>query len=272
MNLLSTSGSRVPALDRDSIKLGSVGLLDYTGAGYAHAGDYAARLLIYIKNTRLEQNGATRAMIASWDAGRVSDELNYIANTIRSSWEFVDYAFQVTYVTRAYTHQQVRTRTASYAQQAQRVVDLSTGFETMVPDTVINADNGKMWIELMEHIRQVYEAYSKQGVPSQDCRGVLPTNVITNIAVKMNLRTLADLVGKRDNPRAQGEYESVVKGMVKRASEVHPWIGPFLYPERTQTPALDQILRQMMGDGSPIDQPLTNAAMKEVDRLKAVWG
>jgi hypothetical protein len=36
-------------------KLGSVKLLDYTGAGF-DPGDYAARLLIYIKNTRLEQS------------------------------------------------------------------------------------------------------------------------------------------------------------------------------------------------------------------------
>jgi flavin-dependent thymidylate synthase len=272
MNILNTNGSRVPSLDRDSVKLGSVTLLDYTGACCLNPGDYAARLLIYIKNTRLEQNGATRSMIQSWDEGRVRDDLNYIANTIRSSWEFVDYAFQVTYVTRAYTHQQVRTRTASYAQQAQRVVDLSTGFETMVPDTVINADNGKMWVELMEHIRQVYDAYNKKGVPAQDCRGVLPTNVLTNIAIKMNLRTLADLVGKRDNPRAQGEYENVVHGMVERAMEVHPWVHPFLYPERGHTPNLDTILRDLRGDNSPVDNVRLNAAMKEVDKLKAIWG
>jgi flavin-dependent thymidylate synthase len=253
-------------------KLGSVKLLDYTGAGFDNPGDYAARLLIYIKNTRLEQSAGTREMINSWPADRVRDELEYIANTIRSSWEFVDYAFQVTFVTRAYTHQQVRTRTASYAQQAQRVVDLSKGFDTLIPETVINADNGKMWAEVCDHIQQVYARYHGLGVPVQDCRGLLPTNVLTNIAVKMNLRTLADLVGKRDNPRAQGEYERVVHGMVGRALEVHPWVQSFLYPERNKTPFLDKLFRKLRGEGSPIDQPDLNGAMKEVDRYKAVWG
>jgi flavin-dependent thymidylate synthase len=253
-------------------KLGSVKLLDYTGAGFENPADYAARLLIYIKNTRLEQSETTRDMINSWPKERVNDELNYIANTIRSSWEFVDYAFQVTFVTRAYTHQQVRTRTASYAQQAQRVVDLSRGFDTLIPETVINADGGKMWQDVMEAIRNAYARYHGLGVPVQECRGMLPTNVLTNIAIKMNLRTLADLVGKRDNPRAQGEYETVVHGMVARVMEVHPWVAPFLYPSRNATPNLDTILRELRGDGSPVDNAQLNAAMKEVDKLKAVWG
>lgn len=253
-------------------KLGTVKLLDHTGACASDPGDYAARLLIYIKNTRLEQSSETRAAINAWPAERVKDELDYIANTIRSSWEFVDYTFQVTFVTRAYTHQQVRTRTASYAQQAQRVVDLSKGFDTLIPATVINADNGKMWNEVCEVIRNVYARYHGLGVPVQDCRGLLPTNVLTNIAIKMNLRTLADLVGKRDNPRAQGEYEMVVKRMVSRALEVHPWITPFVYPDRNKTPFLDQLVRERMGTGSPINDPVLNGAMKEVDLLKAVWG
>ena len=47
-----------------------------------------------------------------------------MANTIPSSWEFVDYTFLVTGVSRAYTHQQVRTRAASYAQQTMRVLNM----------------------------------------------------------------------------------------------------------------------------------------------------
>lgn len=249
-----------------------VSLLDYTGAGFSSPADYAARLLIYIKNTRLEQGAETRDMINSWPQEKVDEELDYIVNTIRSSWEFVDYVFQVKFVTRAYTHQQVRTRTASYAQQAQRVVDLSQGFSTLMPDTVIKVDNGAMWNELMDHINKVYASYAAKGVPIQDCRGVLPTNVLTNIAIKMNLRTLSDIVGKRDNPRAQGEYEGVVHGMVEVVLGVHPWVKTFLYPERLATPALDEVLRTLRGDESPVSLPLLNAAMKDVDKLKAVWG
>src|SRR4051812_1582937 len=101
-----------------------VSIIDHTGAG---SGDpyYAAKLLIYTKNTRLTQGEDTRAKVAAMSEQAILADLDYIAKTIRSSWEFVDYTFEITGVTRAFTHQFVRTRTGSYAQQAQRVADMS---------------------------------------------------------------------------------------------------------------------------------------------------
>src|SRR6478609_7610290 len=111
-----------------------VTLIDYTGAG-SNDPLYAAKLLVYTKSTRLEQGEDTRMKIFAMDEDELMGEIGYIANTIRSSWEFVDYTFQIRNVTRAFTHQFVRTRTASYAQQAQRVVDMGH-FENLVPATV----------------------------------------------------------------------------------------------------------------------------------------
>jgi len=247
-----------------------VNLIDCTGIGHTDP-NYAARLLVYAKKTRLEQGWQTRAMIAAMAVEELNKELAYIADTIRSSWEFVDYTFEVGKVTRAYTHQQVRTRTASYAQQAQRVADMEA-FETLIPQTVINIDGGEAWNDLMRHIAAVYKQYSDAGVPLQDCRGVLPTNVLTSILVKVNLRTLADLVSKRQNLRAQGEYADVVKKMAALSEEEHPWVHPFLYPDRLSTPAIDQILKERLGDKGPLDDPLVNQGLKEMDRVKGVWG
>jgi flavin-dependent thymidylate synthase len=252
-----------------------VSLIDYTGAGSADPW-YAARLLAYTKNTRLGQGEATRASFAEMDEDDLKKELDYIAGTIRSSWEFVDYTFEIQAVTRAFTHQLVRTRTASYAQEAQRVVDMSD-FKALKPDTVIEIDTAhesgfSAWDRLMEMIAETYSYYSDQGVPNQDCRGVLPTNVYTNIIVKMNLRTLADLLAKRKNLRAQGEYGSVAKEIERLVLDIHPWTKPFLDPERTRTPALDAILARLLGSASPIDKPELNAALKELDTLKATWG
>src|SRR5690606_21060936 len=115
-----------------------VTLISYTGHGHPDP-LYAARLLAYAKNTRLEQGEETRAKIEAMSEEELSKELEYIAGTIRSSWEFVDYTFEIKDVTRAFTHQLVRTRTASYAQQAQRVVDMGH-FSAMKPETIINAD------------------------------------------------------------------------------------------------------------------------------------
>jgi thymidylate synthase (FAD) len=248
-----------------------VELIDCTGYSAPNPADYAARLLIYTKNTRLEQGKETRRKVNMMSQEEMTKELDYISKTIRSSWEFVSYTFEVHDVTRAYTHQQVRTRTGKYAQQAQRVVNMSD-FEALLPASVVEKGQSSAWKECMLAIGKAYKLMFNAGVPAQDCRGVLPTNVFTNIICQFDLRTLADLVGKRDNPRAQGEYTNVIQAMVAEAMKVHPWIEPFLYPERNKTPATDTIFRQLMGDGSPVDQPLLNAAMKEVDALKGIWG
>lgn len=248
-----------------------VELIDYTGCGHPDPADYAARLLIYTKNTRLEQSGATRAEINAWDAKRVEDELKYIANTIRSSWEFVSYTFQITGVSRAFTHQFVRTRTGTYAQQSQRSVDLSGGFDVIEPEFP-NEEVRMEWIKTMDAIRFGYARMRAHGMPTEDARGVIPTNVSTNIIAKFDLRAMADLAGKRDNLRAQGEYARVFQWMAKVVLEAHPWAEDFLYPERASTPALDKLLRELLGNRTPSSVPEINDALKELDRLKAVWG
>lgn len=247
-------------------------LIDYTGKG-SNDPWYAARLLVYTKNTRLEQGEGTRRMFETMKVEDVIEHLSYIANTIRSSWEFVDYTFEIRDVTRAFTHQLVRTRTASYAQQAQRVVDMSH-FTAERPITVETAgeDAVDCWNNVIATIQQGYSALRGAGIPSQDCRGLLPTNVHTNIIMKANLRTIADMVGKRQNLRAQGEFGSVMSGIAAHILEVHPWALDFLYPERTTTPALDELMSELLGDGSPIDKPRINAALKELDNLKGTWG
>jgi len=250
-----------------------VRLIDYTGINAAEPADYAARLLIYAKNTRLTQGEETQAQIAAMGAAQISEELKAIATTIRSSWEFVDYTFEIRDVTRAFTHQLVRTRTASYAQQAQRVVDMSD-FEARKPATIANNPAAsEIWDQLMVSISAAYSYFHDEaGIPAQDCRGVLPTNVYTNIIDKMNLRTFADLCGKRDNLRAQDEYHEVVVAMKQEVLRVHPWTEIFLSPERTRTPHLDEILREYLGTASPVDKPRLNAALKELDALKGIWG
>jgi len=248
-----------------------VHLIDFTGMGHPDP-LFAARKLAYLKNTRLEMDPAGFQKFMEKPEAEIMADVSYAANTIRSSWEFVKYTFQVTGVTRAFTHQFVRTRVGiSFAQQAQRVVNLGD-FTAEMPETVANAGLKDRWDTLMFDISEFYKDATMSGVPAQDARGALPTNVHTNIAAEMNLRTLADLVGKRQNLRAQGEYGAVVARMAELVLEVHPWVREFLYPERLQTPSLDKLLAEALGDGSPIDKPEVNAALKELDALKGTWG
>ena len=247
-----------------------VTLIDYTGIDHPDP-LYAARLLVYTKSTRLTQGEETRNKIASMSVETLMDELDYVANTIRSSWEFISYTWEVIGVTRAYTHQQVRSRHGKYAQQAQRVVDMSS-FETLMPQTVIDKGRTAIWKDVVSRIADGYRTLAADGVPAQDCRGLLPTNVLTNIIVNFDLRNFADLCGKRENLRAQGEYADVVRAMKAEVLRVHPWTKSFLEPDRLATPALDKLLKETLGTRSPIDAPDVNAALKELDKLKGTWG
>ena len=249
-----------------------VSLINYTGQHTADPSQTAADLLIFIKNTRLEMSADGLAKVQAWPAQRKAEELDYIANTLRSSWEFVDYTFTINGVTRAFTHQFVRTRTGSYAQQAQRVVNMGA-FETLMPPSVVgDGDKERIWNNVVDTIQRGYQALSGLGSPAQDCRGLLPTNVLTNIVAKFNLRTLADLVAKRQNARAQGEYQDVAMAMAKEVLAVHPWAHTFLYPDRLATPELDAMMKAALGLSSPVDMPKVNAALKEIDKIKATWG
>jgi flavin-dependent thymidylate synthase len=248
-----------------------VTLIDFTGKGMGNPADYAARLLIFVKNTRLAQSeGELDRIMNQLSGDEVAKQLTEIAMSIRSSWEMVNYTWLITGVTRAFTHQFVRSRHASFAQQAMRVADMSD-FESLMPETVKNG-NEEIWNKVMNQIKGAYQMLRLAGIPAQDARGVLPTNVLTNIIAQFNLRAFAELVGKRENMRAQGEYADVVRLMKDRVLEVHPWTKPFIDPERTQTPSLDKLLARGLAGRSPVDAPEINAALKEIDLLKGTWG
>ena len=82
--------------------------------------DDAVNLLLFTKNTRLMNDDDAYSQIAEWPNEKKQEELDYMLQTIRSSWEFIDYTFNIRDVSRGFTHQFVRTRQASYAQQPQR--------------------------------------------------------------------------------------------------------------------------------------------------------
>lgn len=248
-----------------------VALLDYTGIGQPDPAAYAAKLLIYAKSTRLTQGETLVLKIEEMTESEVAKAIEDIAISVKSSHEFVNYTFQVTGVTRAFTHQFVRSRHASFAQQAMRVADMGN-FETLVPQSVKAEECEEEWKDLMELTQDVYKKMRDSGVPAQDARGILPTNVLTNIMAQFNLRALSELAGKRINLRAQDEYVETLTKMIDCVLDVHPFARAFIYPERTATPALDRLLKAQLDGRSPVDVPEVNQALKELDRLRASWG
>lgn len=192
----------------------------------------AMDLLIFTKRTRLEMDPNGLEAVRALSMEEKLAELEYMANTIPSSWEFVDYTFLVTGVSRAYTHQQVRTRSASYAQQTMRVLDMSKGYEYVHTERNKSDPRAMALIGLANlNIAHAYSELIKIGQPVEDARGILPTNIATNIVCKFNLRTMAELARSRSGGRTQGEYQAVVKSMIDAVLDVHPWAEKFFAPK-----------------------------------------
>lgn len=180
----------------------------------------ALELLVFTKSGRLKP-GTTFNDIKCLSEHEKLEHWKYMMDTIQTSFEFVDYTFQIKNVSRAFTHQLVRTRTASFQQQAMRVVD-ARDFKYLV-----STDNPK-YQEAADNCFELYGEMLDEGVDTQDARGILPTAVHTEIFMKANLRTLANMAELRLCKRAEGEYQKVFKKIIEEVVIVHPWTAPLL--------------------------------------------
>ena len=198
-----------------------ISLIEYT--------QNADDLLIFSKKTRLTMSPDTYKQIKNMPADEKQKELDYVFKTIGSSLEFVNYTFMIEDVTRAFTHQLVRHRVGvSFAQQSQRTVDVSDFDYLATGECTKDDTNGQIYKETMNHISQQYKKLISNGVKSEDARGILPTNVMTNILMKINLRALSSLMEVRRCLRTQKEFRKVVTEMRKAILSIHPWAEPAL--------------------------------------------
>lgn len=189
----------------------------------------AEDILIFSKKTRHMTSIDSYDNVVNMSKDEKEQELDYVFNTIGSSWEFVDYIFLIEGVTRAFTHQLVRHRVGvAFAQQAQRVAKMEN-FNFLIPPKFNSLQNAS-YKECMKEIQWHYDELLDMEADPQDARGVLPTNILTNILCKINLRALSEMGHIRLCIRAQGEFQNVALEMSKKAIEVHPWIKQIIGP------------------------------------------
>jgi thymidylate synthase (FAD) len=201
----------------------------------------AAEKLIFSKSTRLKMTPGGLDEIMKWSDEAKLNELRYISKTIRSSWEFVSITVMIEGVSRAFTHQWVRNRQCSHAQQTMRILDVGD-FEYIAGPSLTN-DNMATYRRIMGHIAKTYNNLIDRGVEIEDARGILPTNISTNIMTRMNLRTLAELVSSRSSPRTQGEFRDVLDSIKEEVLKVWPWAELMMCDQKTEAASeLDKMI------------------------------
>ena len=164
--------------------------------------------------------------------------------------EAVNLHFRIRGVTRGFTHQLVRQRTAAFSQESTRFA-VKESVPVALPPSLMNTDpdayrkeveefindhKGKgrsaavltacandyaymftskedrwrhKWDTLMGEVERVYNELVNDGMPAEDARGCLPTNLLTQVNYFTNLRGLKDHAGMRLCTQAQFEWRQV---------------------------------------------------------------
>jgi thymidylate synthase (FAD) len=126
-------------------------------------------------------------------------------------------------VTRAFTHQLVRYRVGTaFIQESMRFFGMKKTFKVLITGEAAGSKGGLTdvpWDDYITGATSAIENYVKmldRGIPDQDARGVLPTNILTNIYFDCSLRTLQHIFPQRLCCQAQqGEWQPILREMRK---------------------------------------------------------
>lgn len=146
-----------------------------------------------------------------------------IKGHLKAPWEMIDFQFLLEGVTRAFTHQLVRQRTAVYAQESLRfAVKRGMAQEAEVPLSVrSNEQAEEIYRSGLQDADNRYSALVNMGIPAEDARGLLPHATTTRVIYKTNFRGLMEHAGNRLCTQAQYEWRSVFMGIMKAIKNYH---------------------------------------------------
>lgn len=158
------------------------------------------------------------ALAAILDVGRTK---------IAAPAEWIQIALLFEGVTRAFTHQLVRQRTATFVQESLRfAVKENAAFEVAVPPSLAGLPGDdprrQIWEQAVRKMAWSYGALVGAGVPAEDARGLLPTNIGTRVHYRTNLRDLIAHSGLRLCSQAQHEWKQVWRLIVQAILEYGP--------------------------------------------------
>jgi flavin-dependent thymidylate synthase len=165
-------------------------------------------------------------VIRSLDDLSVEDRWRYweqVQKThLKAPLEAIDLHFMIENVTRAFTHQMVRQRTAVYAQESLRFAvkeDIAARSGPLIAD---NPDTMAVWGAATKMLWEAYKNLIANGIPAEEARGLLPHDTLTRLNYKTNLRNLADHLGNRLCTQAQFEWRMVAAQIKQALIEYEP--------------------------------------------------
>ncbi|HDP81348.1 MAG TPA: FAD-dependent thymidylate synthase [Spirochaetes bacterium] len=183
---------------------------------------------------------AGRTCYLSLDKIEGDSEKNFIRRCIRnghhSILEHAVASFRIKGASRAFTHQLVRHRLASFSQQSQRYVN-EEEFDYIIPPAIAgNEEAAALFREFMKSARAAYGNLRKAGIKKEDARFVLPNALESEIVFSANFRELRHIFSIRLEKAAQWEIRRVFFLMLGIMRKEAPSVfGDFIPDEATYT-------------------------------------
>lgn len=149
------------------------------------------------------------------------------ATHLKAPLESIKLHFFIEGVTRSFTHQMVRQRTAVYAQESMRfAVKEHMADEVSMPPSIAGLAEDhparRIWDEAIDNVSVAYNMLVDAGIPSEDARGLAPHAVTTRLNYVTDLRNLSDHAGNRLCTQAQFEWRIVFLGIVQAIRSYTP--------------------------------------------------
>lgn len=157
-----------------------------------------------------------------------ADRLRYFRQVqkthLKAPLEAIKIHFFIEGVTRSFTHQMVRQRTAVYSQESLRfAVKEQLADEVSLPPSIAALPKRDLkrqaWDEAIQKVSEVYNYLVGNGIPAEDARGLMPHCVTTRLNYITDLRNLSEHAGNRLCTQAQFEWRIVFMGIVEAIKE-----------------------------------------------------
>jgi len=130
--------------------------------------------------------------------------------------EHASATFRIKGGSRAFTHQLVRHRLASFSQQSQRYVS-EEDFKVVTPPSIAsNPEALKVFREAMEQSRIAYSKLKGMDIRKEDARFVLPNAVSSEIVITSNFREWRLILSIRTEKNAQWEIREISRKILER--------------------------------------------------------
>lgn len=137
--------------------------------------------------------------------------------------------FEVAGVSRACTHQLVRSRRASFHQQSMRASYYGEQPETRIPESVwVNDRAREAFISAMHATHKAYQIACEEDISYQDARYILPEGTDNYILLEYPVREFLNVYAYRACSMFQWEIVAVMRECRRVLVEAHPWLDPYV--------------------------------------------